>query len=983
MFFAGSFCDSAWPTVIHRIDEVAASYPERQAVLDTTGGITYSELLKLSGSIASELIARGARVGSRVALLQEPSPRWIASILAVMRIGAIYLPLDLSSPLVRLAAIVKDCSPGLILVDKDSEHLINQLEQPKIRVINVSSLQKDGTLPPIAAAAEGMAILLYTSGSTGVPKGIMLKHICIQSQIEPEKDIYAIDTEVVLQQSASGFDLSYIQIFTALCFGGSLYPLPRHLRGDAPAISELISTKGITYTLATPTECSSWLRYGQSDLLRNSSWSRAVCAGEAISGGLLQQFGDLQKTNLRLYNSYGPTELGVIASTEIEYQRADDSAASHGVAAGVALPNCSIYVLDEQLRLVPPGVQGEIYLGGANVAIGYVNNERLTAERFVPDPFASSEFKSRGWTTMHRVGDLGRWTQDGAIMIEGRVSGDTQIKLRGLRIDVREIEEALLVAANGALSEAVVTTRQTSPNTSEFLVAHVVFHDSCTDGREKLLQVLASSLPLPRYMCPAVFVPLEQLPRTSSAKLDRRAISSLPIPETDLDTQERSQAELSNAEQALWEIWVKILQQQIIPEKEITSESDFFVAGGTSLLLLELQARIHDKFCIKLSVLQLMQFSSLGGMASLVDKDHVHTTKTVNWAEETALPAQIVQLEDEAHTIPQASGIVVLTGSTGYLGRGVLDALIRDPLVTKVHCIGIRGVNNRSDMQNLEKVQLWEGDLKRPRLGLSEEDAKRIFGEADRIIHNGAEVSHLQSYHSLRLANTQSTMEMVKMSLEVGRRIPFHFVSTAQVGVYFAENTGRLEFPEISVSAHPPLVDGSEGYAAGKWASERFLERLDEETRQGWPVFVHRPSLVSRPLDDPASDLVHNVRHFASKLGAVPHLTHMHGYLNTVALADVVSGIIGSLHGAEVASTGVRYRHYFGEDRLPVDDPVTALFGPEDGVRRKEAGHIEELPPKEWTRRARELGLPEGVAQWMESVDTQRVQYFPELLHEE
>jgi nucleoside-diphosphate-sugar epimerase len=184
----------------------------------------------------------------------------------------------------------------------------------------------------------------------------------------------------------------------------------------------------------------------------------------------------------------------------------------------------------------------------------------------------------------------------------------------------------------------------------------------------------------------------------------------------------------------------------------------------------------------------------------------------------------------------------------------------------------------------------------------------------------------------------------------------------------------------MTVSDHPPPADGSDGYAAGKWASERFLERLDEQFTGGWPVFVHRPSLISRPLEDPASDLAHNVRHFAARLKASPMITHMHGYLNTVSLQDVVSGIVGSLSVNDATVSGVRYRHYFGEEKLPLDDPVTALFGPADGERRRNLGEIEELPPKEWAKRAGELGMPQAVVQWVESVDLQREQWFPELL---
>lgn len=821
---------SMWPaTVIHRFDDIAKINPDQVAVKSrAAGSLTYSELLRLSGSIANTLTLSGAKLGSRIALLQEPSPRWIASILAILRIGGVYLPLDLSTPFSRLATIFKDCQPHLVLVDTESEHHISKLEQPDLLAINISLINDETQTPPISATAEGQAVLLYTSGSTGVPKGIMLKHDGILNQIEPTQEIYRIDAEVVLQQSASSFDLSYLQIFTALCFGGSLYLLPRELRADASAITDIIASEGITYTLATPTECSSWLRYGQTDSISASSWRTAVCAGEAVSEALLTQLRNLQKSELHFFNAYGPTELGVATAMEVAYQDPENAQQNRGkVAGGFTLPNCAVYVVDEQLNLVPPGVQGEIYLGGACVAVGYVNNASLTDEKFVPNVFASSEFRERGWTRMHRVGDLGRWREDGALVIEGRVSGDTHIKLRGFRIDLQEIETAILEAADGFLSEVIVSVRQTSSSAPEFLIAHVVFHPTSPESRrEDLLHTLSSSIQLPRYMHPAAIIPLQQMPMTSSGKLDRRAISSLPIPKMAKDTKQSppQQGELSPVEKKLRELWIQVIQQQVRPDEEITTSTDFFNAGGTSLLLLELQAQMKAEFGVKPPVTRMMEFSTLGGMASLLSDSHPAPRKAmVDWDQETALPRDILTLIQQSHapTLPPTPTsepiTIVLTGATGYLGTALLTSLVASPQIKHIHCIGIRNASHRPTLSSLPKVSLWEGDLKLPRLGLSAAASREVFRAADAVVHNGAEVSHMQSYHSLRLPNTASTLELVRtVALEAGRRVPVHFVSTAQVGVYFAENARVLALPEVSVAAHPPPRDGSEGYAASK-----------------------------------------------------------------------------------------------------------------------------------------------------------------------
>ncbi len=224
--------------------------------------------------------------------------------------------------------------------------------------------------------------------------------------------------------------MSFTQIFSALSYGGVVYLLRRHLRGDAHAITEIIRSEGISLTCATPSEYFSWLAYGDLPSLRDSSWSRAICAGEPVTERLPRSAGCSSKPALRFFNSYGPTEISLVATAMEILYTPENRSGMLPIGAGIVLPNYSVYVLDANLKPVPPGIQGEIYVGGAGVASGYLNNHQLTDERFVSDVLAAPEYISKGWTIMHRTGDLGRWRADGAILVEGRISGDTQIKLR-------------------------------------------------------------------------------------------------------------------------------------------------------------------------------------------------------------------------------------------------------------------------------------------------------------------------------------------------------------------------------------------------------------------------------------------------------------------------------------------------------------------------------------------------------------------------
>lgn len=963
---------STWPaSVIHKFQDLAEMHPNSVAIRGNSGETTsYCELSKLSVSLAVALTRTGASKGSKIAVLLEPTPLWVASILAIMRIGAVYLPLDLSQPRGRLAAIAKNSRADLLLVDESTAEHAVELQLPGIHALRVdisAAIELEEIAPLIAATAEDPAVIFYTSGSSGVPKGVVQTHEGIRNHMELTEETYSVGIEVVLQQSACSFDLSCAQIFTALCFGGSVYLLPRSLRSDSRGVANLIVQHAITYTYATPTEYSAWLRHGDSDSLQGSSWRRALCGGEPVTDNLLAQFKDVRKADLRLFNCYGPTETTIVAATvELKYQDLDRPSLSNGISAGFPLPNYTIYIVDKSLNLVATGVQGEIYIGGAGVSPGYVHDPELTAESFVRDPFATSEYRNRGWAMMHRVGDVGRWKEDGSILVEGRVSGDTQVKIRGVRVDLRDIETHLLTAAGGVLAEAAVSIRRSSPESPEFLVAHVVLDPAKApdDTHDNFVRALPGLLPLPRQMRPSVVIPIEQLPRTSSSKLDRRALAALPLPDVTGPEDGDKHIELTETEAKLRDLWLDLVPKQITALHDIAPSTDFFHVGGTSLLLSHLQAQIQARLGVRPPVIKLLQFSTLGGMASLVDNRPrpLSGETVVDWEAETALPPEMLQSLDSAEDAASPPGgprVVVLTGSTGYLGRAILDALIADAAVESVHCIGVRNAATRHSMLGLPKTQLYDGDLKLPRLGLSPGEASAIFSRATHVIHNGAEVSHLQSYASLRPANVQATREIAAMCLP--RRVPLHYVSSTQVGMYHAAGTGRCEFPEVSVAAHAPPADGSAaGYAGTKWASERFLERLADACR--WPVVIHRPSTILRGAGgDPGLDLLEDLRRWSARLGAVPVVPNLHGHVDTVGLREVVEGVVGALrHGCDA---GGRYRHYFGAMVVSLDEPKTLLLGVE---RPAESGPVEELTALEWVARARARARAEGLDPWLE-----------------
>ncbi|KAL8900612.1 MAG: hypothetical protein Q9207_005617 [Kuettlingeria erythrocarpa] len=600
----GPKMQSEWPeTISHRIAEVATQNPDKEAVKDGSGRIiTYQELLRRVQAISNSLIHAGVQQGSRVAVFQQPSSDWVCSLLGIWHAGGVYIPMDLRSSLPRLAAIAASAKPTAILCHAETERDVPELDSTAT-IVNTSELDNtDVDISPTQAKANAPATILFTSGSTGTPKGVILRHSAFRNTIEGLTQQYGIDAERVLQQSAFTFDFSLDQILCGLVNAGSVFVVSKEDRGDPVAISRIIASEGVTYTRATPSEYASWITYGAEDLMKATEWRFAWGGGEVMPQSLRQSIGGLGLENLTLYNSYGPAESITCTKTvvDLEINEEDD------IPVGFPLPNYSVYIVDRKLELVPQGVTGEILIGGPSVANGYLNNEKLNGNRFISNPWDNG--------IVYRTGDMGCFNKDGALMFQGRIAGDTQIKIRGIRIDLEDIEASILIAAAGALHQAVVSRRS-----GDLLAAHVQFaagHGMDDSQQKAFLRQLRFMLPLPIYMMPAIFISVEQLPVNAHGKTDRAAIQALHLPEVE---QGRTGEELSETEKQLVAIWKEVVPEEMVDAIQASSQTSFFELGGNSLLLVKLQMRINRQFDIQLSLIDLFGAASLGAMAAKVE----------------------------------------------------------------------------------------------------------------------------------------------------------------------------------------------------------------------------------------------------------------------------------------------------------------------------------------------------------------------------
>lgn len=954
-------------TLSQRLQHIISIYPHEVAVRDMATQITYTELNARLQQVAETLLRRGCTEGSYIAVLCEPSIDFIVSMSAVLHVGAVYMPLDVSLPTSRHASMVKSCQPSMLLCHSATEERVRDLFKEigmQFQEVLVDSISNDdGVHIPCAATPDAPAVLLFTSGSTGNPKGIILTQANFVNHLALKADLLRLKKETVLQQSSLGFDMSLIQTFCALANGGRLIIAPSDLRRDPVELPKLISREQVTLTIATPSEYLAWHRYGASSLIENKGWRHACMGGEKGSSQLKAEFLRLGHAELELTNCYGPTEITAAATFQtIPMNVTDDSGDySRDLSVGKALPNYSIRILDTSGFPQPVGHTGEICIGGAGVATGYLDLPVETINKFI-----TADDGERLYIT----GDKGRLLPDGTLLYLGRLDGDTQVKLRGLRVELEEVEKAVMEASEGLFSGAVVSVN------GDVLVAHVTLAAGNGAVEDASLFKILARTKLPQYFIPASITVMSVFPTTSNGKVDRKAIAAVPSTMSTLASRSASREKMTVREGELRLLWERVLPGAGTSGLIVPS-SDFFSFGGNSILLMKLQAAIRETMMVKASTRVLYQASTLRDMAQVIDQlrqeqSVVDAEHDIDWAAETAIPRWLVKQLHEASSsqrpkVPNKKGVeVMMTGATGFLGGHLLRSLMVSDVVTKIHCIAVLA-DEQSLLPQDDKVVCYTGSLLSPTLGLTTDQREDLGRSVDVIIHAGASGHCLNTYASLRVPNVHSTQFLAFMS--ASNSIPLLFLSSNRVVLL----SGNESPPPTSVSQFHPSTDGLEGHMMSRWASEVFLENLAEHVRSTstkddqWTVSIHRPSVV---ISDqaPNSDALNAILRFSISMRCVPRLDRVKGYLDLAPLENVVAELSETaLKLAQGQSSRpdnkalLQFKHHSGGVKVPADklrEHLSSLYNVE----------FQELEMKSWLERASESGMDPLITAYMDGI---------------
>ena len=588
---------------VHRLfEEQVERTPTAPALAFGEERLDYAELNRRANRLAHALIERGIGADRLVGVAMERSIEMVVALMAILKAGGAYLPLDPAAPEERLAHILDDSGVRLLLTQG---HLLERLpRQAGVEVLAIDGLVLDGYAesdPLPTLSADNLAYVIYTSGSTGKPKGTLLTHRNALRLFSATEAWFGFDERDVWTLFHSyAFDFSVWEIFGALLYGGRLVIVPQWVSRSPEDFYRLLCREGVTVLNQTPSAFKQLMAVACSaDMATQQPALRYVIfGGEALDLQSLrpwfQRFGDRQP---QLVNMYGITETTV----HVTYRPVSEADLEGGLVSpiGGTIPDLSWYILDRDLNPVPRGAVGELYIGRAGLARGYLRRAGLSATRFVPNPFPGGAGER-----LYRTGDLARFQADGNIEYIGRI--DHQVKVRGFRIELGEIEAAL--AGLAGVRDAVVLAHDGVGGTQ---LAGYVVADSAEDA-ERLRESLRESLKrhLPDYMVPAHLMLLERMPLTVNGKLDRQA---LPQPDASL-SQQAYRAPGSELEQRIAAIWAEILGVE-----RVGLDDNFFELGGHSLLLLMLKERIGDTCQATLSISQLMTHASVAEQAACIE----------------------------------------------------------------------------------------------------------------------------------------------------------------------------------------------------------------------------------------------------------------------------------------------------------------------------------------------------------------------------
>ncbi|KAI4271885.1 MAG: hypothetical protein LQ337_005685 [Flavoplaca oasis] len=922
-YWATDYTPNSWDgnSVLQKLMRYAKTYPQTVAIQTSEGdSITYEDLVRQASRIAFALRREGAVPGQFIGLLSRPGIEAVAGMIAILLNRCGYVAMDPDFATERLAFMASDSKCRTILAGQGLGSVATDIATRTgtfLQIIEIAEAAlADSKLGILRSASlDDPFYVIYTSGSTGSPKGVVLTQSNTQQMLSTLHQDYKFGApDRFLHHSSICFDLSVVQIFWALTSGAKICIASAAIRKDPPLLARFMKHSSVTVTYFTPSQFALLLEYAKTSLENCNQYRIAFFAGEYLPVRVVKAFYDL-KTRAALYNTWSPSEL--VVQTTI-YKTAYPDSDTINIPIGYPMANCRHYITDSRLNPLPWGVVGEICVGGAQVGTGYWNRPDANAKSFVDDPFYGSEDRDRGWTKLFRTGDKGSFRRYGQLEFRGRIAGDKQIKLRGYRIDLGEVEQRIylesstdgsntivdisVVARAVNIQEADGTDREetTSLTDDRQLVAFIVPRDKL-DARQK--QALVTYLHrkigiyLNSYMLPNGYHFLDNLPVTIGGKVDRQNLLNrdldLTLPSSKLSTQtssEQTHQLFSDIEMLnpIMDIFREVLK--LPKELQLTPTDNFFALGGQSILLLRLQAKIRRTFKTALTLTDLVKAATPAGIyANVAVKSKTKTmvsevaqqqVRRIDWTEETSLP-------NSSHYKPYSTrpanaadiSEISLTGADSFIGVHVLQTLLSADDSTKVHLVGTQkrlehaslvdslgkyGLLSESLTEKtlLSRVTYVPGVLGERHFGLDNHSFKRLGQRIQVIYHLGGHISLLKTYTDLKRLNVSAAVDIIELAACGEYLTKIHHLSTWSVPHLQTWSAAKWSYPaivtqEVSPDHFSPPASDDFGCFKSRWVSEMLMTQASEG---GFPVSIYRASAVTAStttnVPEPADDFI-------------------------------------------------------------------------------------------------------------------------------
>ena len=860
-------------------EKVVEGAQDKVALVSKGQRLTYKELNERANQLGNLLRKKGITKNSIVPIICDRSIDTIIGMLAVVKSGAAYLPIDEEYPESRIKYMLEDSNSSILLIKKHQLHKINLEEiRTELLDLNDEEINKEDEHNIVNInSPEDLAYVIYTSGSTGKPKGVCLENRGLVKIVNNPNYIQIQEDDKILQSGSLSFDASVLQVWLALLNGIPLHLEDKTLIIDDAALEVYIHKNKIT-VMVMPTPL--FNQYSQSNIRLFKNFRCLIVGGDVLSSKQVSKITKKYK-HLKIINGYGPTENSVI-STAYEVQGGWDE--NIAIPIGGPVSNSTTYIMDKSNNLLPIGVAGELCVGGDGLARGYLNREELTKEKFIENPYIKGE-------RLYKTGDLAKWLPDGNIHFMGRI--DYQVKINGFRIELEEIEAQMLKYPK--LKEAAVTDKRDESG-NRYLCGYVVSEEKISP--KELKEFLKKEIP--GYMIPSYIIQLENMPVNCNGKVDRKA-----LPDPDLSNlNEEYTAPTNHIEEKISAVWSAILGI-----KKVSIDSNFFEIGGNSLKAISVVSKLSKEF--KIVINDIFKYPTIQELAlNITIKKHKILKKVENTEEEVAA-TKLEEKDENLNVIPQAikplyDGYIediesykkfnlhnetsykniLLTGATGYVGVNILKELIFST-DSKVYLI-LRGKTIREAEERLiqktdfyfgeefytkykNRINIVTGNISEDYLGLDINTYNKLSLKIDCIINSAANVKHYGKYEDFYGVNVLGTKHLLDFA-EKGLRKDFNQISTLSVGHGNIPGTSLVMFSESQIDIGQ---ESDNVYVRSKLEAEKLVEEAGKNTlntkifRVGNVTFNYETGLFQENITENA--FYQNIKSFI-KLNCIPKI---------------------------------------------------------------------------------------------------------------